>query len=64
MIQSQIEHSVSRTTGGLVREINHRGFSLADLIEVGDDPQSDESPRVVDWEALDAQRPSLFPQRS
>ncbi|HTQ39649.1 MAG TPA: hypothetical protein VMJ32_11515 [Pirellulales bacterium] len=61
MTQSQIEHSVARATGASVREISRRGLSLADLIEVDDDPESDESPKIVDWDALDAQRPSLFP---
>jgi hypothetical protein len=63
MTQSQIKH-VSRTTGASVREISRRSISLAALIEVDYDPESDGSPQVVDWDALDAQRPSLFPQRS
>ncbi len=53
MKPSQIDRAVSRATGELgPHEISHRGFSLADLIEVGDDPESDGSPQVVDWDAL------------
>jgi hypothetical protein len=44
-----------------VRETSGRSFSLADLIEVDDDAESEVSPQVMDWDELDAQRPSLFP---
>ena len=64
MNPSQIDRAVSRATGESVREISHRGFRLADLIEVGDDPETDGSPQVLDWDSLHAQRPSLFLQRS
>ncbi len=61
MNPSPIDRAVSRATGESVREISRRGFSLADLIEVDYDPESEVSPQVVDWDELDAQRPSLFP---
>ncbi len=61
MNPSPIDRTVSRATGESVQEISRRGVSLADLIEVDDDPVSDVSPQVVDWDELDAQRPSLSP---
>jgi len=62
MTQSQIEHSVSHATGETVREIRRRGFSIADPLEVEFDPEPCQlPPQVVDWDQLDAQRPSLFP---
>jgi hypothetical protein len=60
--QSQIDHSVSRATGEPMREIRHRGFSIADPVEVDFDPEPCQlPPQIVDWDQLDAQRPSLFP---
>jgi len=62
MTQSQIDRSVSRTTGEPLREIRRRGFSLADPVEVQFDPEPcQRAPQIVDWDALDAQRLSLFP---
>ena len=61
MTQLQIDIAVSRATGETVREIRRRGFNLADPSEVVFDPEPSRRPQVVDWDELDAQRPSLFP---
>ena len=62
MTQSQIDRLVSYATGEPVREIHRRGFGLADSLDVNYDPEpSGLSPQTVDWDALDAERPSLFP---
>jgi hypothetical protein len=62
MTQSQIDHSESRVTGESMREIRHRGFSIAEPVDVDFDPEPCQlRPQIVDWDQLDAQRPSLFP---
>jgi hypothetical protein len=61
MNPSPIDRIVSSVTDESMQEISRRSFSLADLIEVDYDPESEVSPQVVDWDELDAQRPSLFP---
>ena len=48
MNSSPIVLSVSNAISESVRETSRRSFSLADLIEVDDDPESDMSPQVVD----------------
>ncbi len=60
MNASLIDRTVCRATGESVREISGRGFSLADLIEVDCDPETEVSPLIVNWDELDAERPSLF----
>ena len=62
MTQAQIDCLVSQATGESLREIHRRGFGLADPLDVDFDPEpSGLYPQTVDWDALDAQRPSLFP---
>ena len=53
---SPIDRTVCRATGESVREISRRGFSLADLIEVDYDPESEVSPQVMDWDELERRR--------
>jgi hypothetical protein len=62
VIQDQIDHAVSRATGETVEEISRRGFTIADPPETYFDPEPFfRPPSVVDWDQLDAERPSLFP---
>lgn len=62
MTQAQIDLAVSRATGESIEEIRHHGFGLADPPEVFFDPEPfDRPPTHVDWDRLDAERPSLFP---
>jgi hypothetical protein len=51
MTQSQIERSVSRAISETVREIRRRGFSIADPLDVGFDPEPCQlRPHIVDWD--------------
>lgn len=54
----ELERAVASVTGETRREIRRRGFQLVtpDTESVGDDDLS-----VVDWDALEAERPVLFP---
>jgi hypothetical protein len=58
MTQAQLHRAVARATGESIRTIHRIGFSL--LADDGEDRE----PLVVDWDALDAERYSVFPQRS
>lgn len=55
----ELERAVASATGETRREIRRRGFQLLmperDLAADGDDAS------IVDWDALDAERPVLFP---
>lgn len=54
----ELEHAVASVTGETRREIRRRGFQLVTPeaeISVDDDIS------VVDWDALEAERPVLFP---
>jgi hypothetical protein len=57
MTQAQLNRAVARATGESVRTIHNLGFSplINDFEE--------REPLIVDWDALDAQRYSVFPQR-
>ena len=61
MNPSQLNLTVSTVTAESVQDISRRSFSRADLIEIDDGLESEVLPQVVDWDELDAQRPSLFP---
>ena len=54
----ELECAVASVTGETRREIRRRGFQLVtpEVDAVGDDEVS-----VVDWDALEAERPVLFP---
>lgn len=54
----ELERAVASVTGETRREIRRRGFQLVtpDAESAGDDDVS-----VVDWDALEAERPVLFP---
>jgi len=59
MSPTELERAVASATGETHREIRRRGFQLLtpelDLTADGDDGS------IVDWDALDAERPALFP---
>ena len=61
MTQGNLDRAVARATGETVSTIRRLGFSLAAPDEMRPDPEP--FPQVVDWDALDAQRVSYFPQR-
>lgn len=61
MNPSPINQSVLIATSESMRETSRRSFSLAVLIEVDCDPESEVSPQTVDWDELDAQRRASFP---
>jgi hypothetical protein len=56
MTQTELDRQVAELTGERVDTIRQRGFSL---VEVPDD----QPPRIVDWDALDAQRIGFLPPR-
>jgi len=59
MSPTELERAVASATGETRREIRRRGFQLVmpelDLGADGDDGS------IVDWDALEAERPVLFP---
>ena len=62
MQSREIERAVANRTGESLAEIRRRGFQLADPIDVRFDPEPPRRMgRMVDWDALDAQRLGLFP---
>jgi hypothetical protein len=57
MTQSQLDRAVAHATGESMRTIHALGFiPLAGIVV-------EREPLVVDWDELDAQRYSVFPQR-
>jgi hypothetical protein len=58
MSPTELERAVASATGETRREIRRRGFQLVSP-EV-DIPIDDEA-SIVDWDALEAERPMLFP---
>ena len=64
MTQTELNRAVAVATGETVRTIAELGFGIADATIVRHDPEPcDPDARVVDWDALDAGRVSLLPQR-
>ena len=64
MTQTELNRAVAAATGETVRTIAELGFGIADAAVVHHDPEPcDPDVRVVDWDALDAGRVSLLPQR-
>lgn len=57
MVQNQLDRIVANVTGEDVREIQRRGFSLADPTDTNFDPEPDcRPPQIIDWDDLEAQR--------
>ena len=57
MSPCELERAVAEATGETRREIRRRGFQLLSETEATDDVDA----AVVDWDALEAERPVLFP---
>ena len=58
MTQSQLDCAVARATGESIRTVANLGFVPLASIAI------EREPMVVDWDQLDQQRVSVFPQRS
>ena len=57
MTQREIDRAVCRSTGEEMRQIQQRGFSLADPDVVRFDPEPDQVPsQMIDWDAFDLER--------
>ena len=71
MTQNRIDRMVAAATGESLAEIRRRGFSLADPWTVHHDPETDRNEidndfddRIVDWDAVQADRHvSIVPKR-
>ena len=62
MTPRELNRAVALATGESSTEIRRRGFGFADPFDVDFDPEpSERPPQTVDWDELDAYRPSLFP---
>tara|TARA_R110002111_G_scaffold249229_1_gene313072 strand:- start:3406 stop:3624 length:219 start_codon:yes stop_codon:yes gene_type:complete len=57
MTQTQLDQQVARATGEDLREVQFRGFSLADPMTVNFDPEPcDLPPQILDWDQVDLER--------
>jgi len=62
--QSLLERAVARATGEALSTIRNWGFGIFDPAASIEDLESLPRPQTVDWDSLDAQRPSYLLQRS
>jgi hypothetical protein len=64
MTQNDLNRAVASATGETVSTVARRGFSLVDPTVVEHDPNPctpiDVEDRIVDWDALDAQRSAVL----
>jgi hypothetical protein len=62
MTQSQLDREVAAATGETLSTIRRRGFSVVDApcVHARKRPRQ---PRIVDWDALHANRTALLPGR-
>ena len=58
MTQAELNRAVARATGESVSAIAQMGFVTLTSIPI------EREPMLVDWDMLDQQRVSVFPQRS
>ena len=56
MNQSELNRQVAKQTGESVATIKRLGFILDEPMAPGEDFEQDLGPRVIDWDALEAQR--------
>ncbi|QDU09627.1 hypothetical protein [Gimesia aquarii] len=57
MTQTQLEQQVAGATGEDLREVQSRGFSLADPTIVNFDPEPcNLPPQILDWDQVDLER--------
>ena len=54
----ELERAVAQATGETRREVRRRGFQLVAAEESADEANEG---TVVDWDAVEAERPVLFP---
>ena len=58
MTQRELDSAVATVTGESLPEIRHRGFGIADPVDVHFDPEpSDVTPRRLDWDRLQGLHP-------
>ena len=58
MTQRELDSAVATVTGESLPEIRHRGFGIADPVEVHFDPEpSNVPPRWLDWDQLQGMHP-------
>jgi len=58
MTQRELDSAVATATGESLPEIRHRGFGIADPVEVHFDPEpSDVPPPWLDWDQLQGMHP-------
>ncbi len=57
MTQNEIDSAVAFATGECLCEVQRRGFSIADPVDVDFDPEPDDLPPcTIDWDEVDLQR--------
>ena len=56
MSQTEMERELAHQTGESLATIRRRGFQLMEIPDL--------KPLVVDWDAIDAERISVLPQRN
>ncbi|MEZ6126868.1 MAG: hypothetical protein R3C49_27440 [Planctomycetaceae bacterium] len=63
MTQQEIDDAVCVATGECLCEVQRRGFSIVDPLEVNFDPEPDDlPPNMIDWDELELERNSaLYP---
>ena len=56
MTQRELDRAVAQATGEDLREIQRRGFSVADPMQADFDPEADYLRRAIDWDDQDLSR--------
>jgi len=51
MTQNEIDAAVAKATGESIAEIHHRGFAIADEVDVEFDPEP-RAPLILDWDTM------------
>ena len=64
MTQASLNRSVARATGESLDTVRRRGFSIADPAAANFDPEPYQPPAMLDWDAMDANRLAILPNRS
>lgn len=60
MTHAHLQRTVARVTGESLATIRRMGFSIADPVEVDHDPEPIAAPRIIDWDADDSFRATVF----
>ncbi|WP_144970782.1 hypothetical protein [Bremerella volcania] len=57
MYPIEFDEAISKATGESLCVIRHRGFTLADPVEVNFDPEPDDhEPSFIDWDEMERER--------